>query len=80
MLIFPANSGTVLSQSTCYPAPRLTLTHLRPDLKSGLSAESDRIAEAIRNSFNADNQAISKIVIFRLFPHPQIVSECVVNE
>ena len=43
-----------------YPVCRLTLTHLRSGLKSGLSAESERIAQAIRNSFIADNQASSK--------------------
>ena len=31
--------GTVSSKATCYPAPSLTFTHLRSDLKSGLSAE-----------------------------------------
>jgi hypothetical protein len=36
---------------------------LRSDLKSGLPAESDRIAKAIRNSFNAGNQASRKIVM-----------------
>ena len=56
-----------------YPAPRLTLTHLRSCLKSGLPAECEvSLRSKVRRHVSCRQiSKVRKIVIFRLFPHTQ---------
>ena len=61
---------TVLRQSTCYPAPRLSLSHLRSDLKSGLSAECEVLlrSKTRRHVYWRKTRKVRKIVFLIYLP------------